>query len=330
MNYRKLGRHGVKVSEISYGSWITGNDGAAEASIACHKRAFDLGINFFDTADAYASGEAEKIVGRVLKDLKRSDIFLATKCFFRMGKGPNDGGLCRKHVREACDASLQRLDTDYIDLLQCHSYDHDTPLDEVCRAFDDLIRQGKLLYWGVSNWSGLQIASASELCERRGFDRPASLQPRYNMFHRDIEKDQLPACAQHGLGIVVYSPLCQGILTGKYAGNRTPEGSRGAGNEQFKNRFLTDYNEAGVRDLGAIAASLGLTLGQLALAWILRKNEISSCIVGASRPEQLDETAKASGITLTEETLARIQAALDKRWAMVLDEDARKLRDGKK
>lgn len=326
MQYRKLGRAGVKVSEISYGSWITGNEGAAEASIACHKRAFDLGINFFDTADAYAAGEAERIVGRVLKELKRSDIFLATKCFFKMGKSPNDGGLCRKHIREACDASLKRLDTDYIDLLQAHSYDHDTPLEETCRAFDDLVRQGKLLYWGVSNWSGLQIASASELCDRRGFDRPASLQPRYNMFHRDIEKDQMPACAQHGLGIVVYSPLCQGILTGKYLGKQAPAGSRGAGNEQFQTRFLTDYNEAGARELSSIAESLGITLGQLALAWILRRSEVSSCIVGASRPEQLDETAKASGIVLSEESLKRIQTVLDKRWALVLTEDAKKLR----
>lgn len=326
MQYRKLGRAGVKVSEISYGSWITGNAGAAEASRACHRKAFELGINFFDTADAYAAGEAEKIVGQVLKDFKRSDIFLATKCFFKMGQGPNDGGLSRKHIHEACEASLRRLDTGYIDLLQAHSYDPDTPLDEVCRAFDDLVRQGKLLYWGVSNWSGLQIASAAELCERRGLDRPASLQPRYNLFHRDIEKDQLPACAQHGLGVVVYSPLCQGILTGKYQGQQAPAGSRGANNEQFKTRFLTAYNEAGVRDLTAIAASLNLTLAQLALAWILRRNEVSSCIVGASRPEQLVETASASGTKLTDETLQRIQTALDRRWAMVLEEDAQKLR----
>jgi len=325
MHYRKLGRAGVKVSEISYGSWITSNKGAAETSIACHKRAFDLGINFFDTADAYAAGEAETIVGQVLKELKRSDIFLATKCFFKMGQGPNDGGLSRKHVREACDASLKRLGTDYIDLLQAHSYDNDTPIDEICRGFDDLVRAGKLLYWGVSNWSGLQIASAAELCTRRGFDLPASLQPCYNMFRREIEKDQVPACAQHGLGIVVYSPLCQGLLTGKYKGKQAPSGSRGADNEQFQSRFLTEYNELGVRGLTEIAKSLDLTLSQLALAWILRLPEISSCIVGASRPEQIDETVKASGVKLSPEIIAKIQQVLDQRWALVLAEDSKKL-----
>ncbi|MBI3831588.1 MAG: aldo/keto reductase family protein [Planctomycetes bacterium] len=326
MLYRRLGKAGVKVSEISYGSWITSHKDAEAASIACHRRAFDLGINFFDTADAYAAGEAERIVGKVLKDLKRSAIFLATKCYFKMGQGPNDGGLSRKHLREACDESLRRMGVEYIDLLQAHSYDNETPLEETCRGFDDLVRQGKLLYWGVSNWSGLQIASAAELCERRGFDRPASLQPRYNMLHRDIEKDQMPGCAQHGLGIVVYSPLCQGVLTGKYQGKHAPAGSRGAGNEQFQTRFLTDYNEAGVRGLTEIAQGLKLTLSQLALAWILRRPEISSCIVGASRPEQLDETAKASGVKLDEKALAEIQRVLDRRWALVLEEDAKKLR----
>ena len=326
MNYRQLGRHGVKVSEISYGSWLTGKEGSAEASSACHRRAVELGINFFDTADAYAAGEAERIVGRVLKDLKRSGIFLATKCYFHMGQGPNDGGLSRKHVREACDASLQRLGTDYIDLLQAHSYDDDTPLEEVCRGFDDLVRQGKLIYWGISNWSGLQIAGAAGLCERLGYDRPASLQPRYNMFHRDIEKDQMPACARHGLGIVVYSPLCQGVLTGKYADKRAPQGSRGAESENFRKRYLTDYNEFGVQGLSEIAQGLNITLSQLALAWVLRRPEVSSCIVGASRPEQLDETAKASGIKLDEDALTSIQRVLDRRWAMVLEEDAQKLR----
>lgn len=326
MQYRNLGKAGVKVSELALGSWITaGGKYPVENAIAAHKKAFELGINMFDTADAYAAGQAEEIVGRALRELPRHQVVLATKLGFGMGGGANDRGFGRKHLREACEASLKRLGVDYIDLYQAHLYDSSAPLEEQCRGFDDLVRQGKILYWGVSNWSGAQIIEALALCDARGYDRPVSLQPRYNLFARDLEKDQLPVCGKYGLGLVVYSPLSQGLLTGKYLAG-VPAGSRGENNANFASRFLTPYNERAVRELRQLAAEAGLTLAQLALAWALRLPEMSAAIVGASQPGQLDETVKASGAKLPDEVLAKIQAALDRRWALVLEEDAAKLK----
>ena len=327
MNYRRLGRAGLKVSEIAFGNWITaGGKNSIEDSMACHRKAFDLGINCFDTADCYAGGQAEEVLGRVLQDLSRKDLVLATKCCVPMGKGPNDGGLSRKHVREACEASLRRLKTEYIDLYQAHDFDAATPSEEICRAFDDLIRQGKIVYWGLSNWDSAQTRDAVAICDARGFDRPVGSQPRYSLFYREIEKDLLSVCAQWGIGFIVYSPLCQGLLSGKYAGGKVPPNSRAGQSENYRRRFLTPYNETAVEGLSALAKESALSLSQLALAWILRRPEMSAAIVGASRPEQLEDNAKASGVKLDEELLARIQVILDRRWATILEEDAAKLR----
>jgi len=331
MQYRRLGRAGVKVSEIAYGSWITaGGSYSPDDSIACHKRAFELGINLFDTADVYQSGQAEEIVGQVLQSIPRKNVVLATKLGFGFNKSPNGRGGCRKHVMEACHDSLRRLKTDYIDLYQIHFYDSDTPLDETCRAFDDLCRQGKIIYWGISNWSGQQIKDAAALCQARGFDLPASLQPRYNMFVRQPEKDEFPACAAHGLGIIVYSPLAQGLLTGKYAAGAVPSGSRADTNADFRKRYLVEYNQLAVKELLDLAASAGMPLTRLALAWVLANKDVSAAIVGATKPAQLEESVTASGQTLNADLMTKIQKILDRRWALVLEDDARTLRSNAK
>lgn len=327
MLYRRLGRAGLKISELAYGSWVTaGGKYPLDISVATHRKAFELGINTFDTADVYNQGQAEQALGTALKGWNRRDVVLATKCAGSMGAGPNDAGLSRKHVREACDASLRRLGTDYIDLYQAHRFDEQTPLEETCRAFHDLIRAGKILYWGVSNWSGAQIAGATGMCGAFGYDPPASLQPRYNLFAHEVEQDQLPVCEKLGMGVIVYSPLCQGVLTGKYLAG-TPAGSRAGDRDDFK-RFLTPYNHQAVQELAALAETSGLTLAQMSLAWILRTNTVSAPIVGASRPEQLDELVKASGVKLPADMLAGIQKVLDRRRALILEEDARALRAG--
>jgi len=325
MQYRRLGRAGMKVSELAFGSWITaGGNYPLEVSVATHRKAFELGINTFDTADVYNQGQAEQAVGLALKDWVRTEVVLATKCAFSMGPGPNEAGLSRKHVREACDASLRRLGTEYIDLYQTHRFDDQTPLEETCRAFDDLVRAGKILYWGVSNWSGAQIAGAVGICGACGYDAPVSLQPRYNLFMREIEPDPLSVCDKLGLGIIVYSPLCQGLLTGKYR-TGIPQGSRAESRDEFR-RLLTPYNQQAVQELSLLAQAAGLTLAQMALAWVLRTKAISAAIVGASRPEQLAELVAASGVNLSGDLLAGIQKVLDRRRAAILEEDARALR----
>jgi aryl-alcohol dehydrogenase-like predicted oxidoreductase len=330
MNYRRLGRSGLKVSEISYGSWTTaGGKYPPEVSIACHKRAFELGINLFDTADVYQAGQAEEIVGQVVQSLPRNEVVIATKLGFGSDKGPNGRGASRKHVFESCHSSLRRLKTDRIDLYQLHIPDTDTPLDETCRAFDDLARQGKIIYWGVSNWSGHQIKDAVTLCQSRGFDQPASLQPSYSMFKRHSEKDEFPACAAHGLGVIVYSPLAQGVLTGKYSGGNVPSGSRASLNgESFRKHYFAEYNQIAVKELLEVAAAAGMPLTRLALAWVLANQHISSAIVGATSPAQIEETATASGVQLSPDVMSQIQKILDRRWALVLEDDARTLRSG--
>jgi len=327
MRYRKLGRAGIKVSELALGSWITaGGNYPSEVSIATHCRAFELGINTFDTADTYHRGQAEQVVGQALKGWTRPSVVLATKCAGTVGEGPNDTGLGRKHIRESCDGSLRRLGTDYIDLYQTHRFDDQTPLEETCRAFDDLVRAGKILYWGVSNWTGAQMAEAVGICKACGYDAPVSLQPRYNLFHRDIEADQLPVCERLGLGVLAFSPLCQGVLTGKYCAG-VPAGSRAATREDFLQRHLVPYNQQAVQELLALASAAGMTLAQMSLAWLLRTDVLSAAIVGASRPEQLDELAAASGKTLSADLLAEIQKILERRRAAVLADDARALRE---
>lgn len=315
MKYRKLGKYGVKVSEVSLGSWLTFGGATEDAQAkACVEKAFDLGINFFDTANVYARGAAEEFLGQALAPYKRDDLFVATKVFFPMGDGPNDRGLSRKHIMEQCHASLKRLKMDYVDLYQCHRYDSETPLEETLMALDDLVKQGKILYYGVSQWSAGQIAHAVDLARGRNLNAPVSNQPVYNMLNRDLEKDVLPLCGREGIGQVVYSPLAQGLLTGKYKpGQPVPEGTRAADPRQnmFLNKGELDQNTlTKVQNLAPIAERLGITMSQLALAWCLRRPEVSSVIIGASRPEQVEDNAGASGVVLSPQDIADIDAAL--------------------
>jgi voltage-dependent potassium channel beta subunit len=315
MQYRQLGRSGLKISEIGLGSWLTygHREVPDDQARACVRKAMDLGINFIDTADVYASGAAETFLGQELKQFCRSSIVLATKCHGRMGDGPNDRGGSRKHVMEACEASLQRLQTDYLDLYQCHMYDSETPVEETVRAMDDLIRQGKVLYWGVSNYSAAQLREALMACEAGRLYRPISHQPRYNMLQRDdIEKELIHVCGQEGLGLVVYCPLAQGVLTGKYSGGKRPKGSRGArrGPVGSLDRLLAPQTLKKVDALQPIAKRLRLSLAQLALAWCLRQWQLGCVIIGATRPEQIEENCGAAGIKLDATALERIEAVL--------------------
>ena len=315
MEYRRLGGSGVKVSEISLGSWLTyGGSVAEEQATACVHRAYELGINFFDTANVYMRGAAEEIVGSALKGFDRDSYFLATKVYFPMGEGPNDRGLSRKHITEQCHASLRRLGTDYVDLYQCHRYDEGVPLEETLRTLDDLVRQGKVLYVGVSEWTADQIADALRLAKEMNLDRIVSNQPRYNMIQRQIEAEVVPLSEREGVGQVVFSPLAQGVLTGKYRPGEAPEqGTRAADPES--NRFMQELmNEeilSAVEGLRAVAQEAGLTMPQLALAWVLRQRNVSSAIIGASRPEQVDDNASASGVELPPDALRKIDGILD-------------------
>ncbi len=314
MNYRRLGRAGVKVSEISLGSWLTyGGSVGRDTAIACVHRAYELGVNFFDTANVYDRGAAETVLGQAIKSFPRDSYVLATKAFWPMGDGPNDRGLSRKHIIEQCNASLQRLGVDYVDLWQCHRYDPETPLDETLRAIDDLIRQGKVLYAGVSEWSAVQIANALHAADRMGLDRIVSNQPQYSMLERYIEPDIIPLCEREGVGQIVWSPLGQGMLTGKYKqGEAAPAGTRAASDRTAKiiGRLMTEENFARVEKLRTIANRRDISLAQLALAWILRQSNVSSAIIGASRPEQIEENVKASGVVLTPGELDEITAIL--------------------
>jgi len=312
MQYRKLGRTGLKVSEISLGSWLTyGN--AIEADIAERTidKAYELGVNFFDTANVYARGAAERIVGQALKKYPRESYVLATKVFGQMGDGPNDRGLSRKHIMEQANASLQRLGMDYVDIYYCHRYDTDTPLDETLRALDDLVRQGKVLYVGVSEWTATQMADALHVADRYLLDRIVVNQPIYNILNRYIEKEVIPLGVERGISQVVFSPLAQGLLTGKYRkGEPLPAASR-ATDERSKGsieRLLSDEMLTKTAQLSTLASELGIPLSRLALAWILRQPNVASALIGASRPEQVEENVSASGTVLTDEVLQQIEA----------------------
>ena len=313
MEYRRLGKTGLKVSEISLGSWLTyGGYVEEQNATASIDKAYDLGINFFDTANVYMRGEAEIVVGKALNKHARDSYVLATKVFWPMGDGPNDRGLSRKHIIEQCNASLKRLNTEYVDIYYCHRFDPETPLEETLRALDDLVRQGKVLYVGVSEWTAEQITEAVHLADKKLLDRIVVNQPQYSMLERYIEKEVLPVSEKHGIGQVVWSPLAQGVLTGKYQkGGQIPAGSRAA-QEKFKSLFglLTDANLDKVEKLKEVAADNEISLPTLALAWILRQPNVASALVGASRPEQVEENVKASGVKLNDETLARIEDIL--------------------
>ncbi|MCU9614969.1 aldo/keto reductase family protein [Caldibacillus lycopersici] len=313
MEYRRLGNTGLKVSEISLGSWLTyGGYVEENNATASIDKAYELGINFFDTANVYMRGEAEKVVGKALSKYDRSSYVLATKVFGKMGDGPNDAGLSRKHIMEQCHASLKRLGTDYIDIYYCHRYHPETPLEETLRALDDLVRQGKVLYFGVSEWTAEQMSEAVHIADKKLLDRIVVNQPNYSMLHRNIEKEIIPVSEKHGIGQVVFSPLAQGVLTGKYKkGEAAPAGSRAAQESiQSMNHVLTEENLEKVENLKKIAETENLTLSQLAIAWILRQPNVASALVGASRPEQLEENVKASGVKLKEETLQQIEEIL--------------------
>ncbi|BFT70201.1 aldo/keto reductase family protein [Paenibacillus sp. P36] len=313
MKYRKLGLSGLKVSEISLGSWLTyGGYVERENAVNSIHKAYELGINFFDTANVYERGEAEKVVGEVLKNYPRHSYVLATKVFGSMGDGPNDRGLSRKHIFEQLHASLQRLGTDYVDVYYCHRYDKETPIEETLRALDDLVTQGKVLYVGVSEWTAAQMAQALAVADKYLLDRIIVNQPIYNLFNRYIEKEVIPLGEQQGIGQVVFSPLAQGLLTGKYKSvSDIPQDSRAAKLDNFR-KGLTEENIAKVQQLEAVASDLNMTIGNLALAWILRQSNVSSALVGASRPAQVEDNAKASEITLSSDVLERVEAIMTK------------------
>ena len=311
MNYRRLGTTGLKLSEIGLGGWLTfGNAIEASTARAVMNKAFDSGINFLDTANAYAGGKCEEAWGELLREKRRSDYVLATKVFFPIGNGPNDRGLSRKHVMEQCHASLRRLRTEYLDLYQCHRFDEETPLEETIRTMDDLVRQGKVLYWGFSEWTVEQIEKCLKLCGDR-FERPRSSQPQYNLIQRNIENGVMPLCHSAGIGQVCFSPLAQGVLSGKYKPRHPfPPDSRAVDARQnhFIKRMLDDKDLLEkVQRLVPIAQEQGCSVAQMSLAWILRRTEVTSCIIGATKPRQIEENAEASGITLDEETVRRME-----------------------
>ncbi|MFC4320449.1 aldo/keto reductase family protein [Litchfieldia salsa] len=315
MQYRRLGNSGLKVSEIGLGSWLTyGKAVGDQTAHDCIHKAYELGINFFDTANAYENGQAEVVLGEALKAYSRNSYVVATKLFFPMGDGPNDKGLSRKHIIEQCDASLKRLGLDYIDLYQCHRFDPNVPMEETLYALHDLVIQGKILYAGVSEWTGSQIEKAVGIQKAEHLRPIISNQPIYNMIERYIEEDVLPVCEQSGIGQVVFSPLAQGVLTGKYKPNADkPLDSRAANdttNGVINSYFRNDVLEC-VEKLNNLASEQNLSLSQLALAWILRKPGVSSAIIGASRPQQIEENVKAVGIKLDSEVLKQIEVILE-------------------
>lgn len=315
MQYRNLGKWGLKVSEIALGSWMTDLSGpaAAETAKQCIRAAFDAGVNFFDCADAYSGGEAEKFLGKALKDYPRSAYVVSSKVFFPAGPGANDWGLSRKHIVEQLDKTLKNMQLDYIDMYFCHRFDPTTPVEETMQALSDMVAAGKVLYYGVSEWSPVQITEAVAAAKEMHLWPMNVIQPQYNMADRYIEDEIVAICRKNGIGIVPFSPLAQGLLTGKYRkGQPLPLGSRATHQADRQiNALLTDENLGKVEKLSAIAADLGVPLSVLALAWILRLPEISSVITGASRPEQIDANVAASGLTIPDGVLKEIDAILD-------------------
>jgi aryl-alcohol dehydrogenase-like predicted oxidoreductase len=310
MKTRRIGESGLEVSEIALGSWLNfGSSSDVSDTTKVIEHAFDLGVNFFDTADVYSSGHAEEVLGRALRPIPRHQLVIATKCFFPMSYRPNDRGLSREHLFESVDASLNRLETDYLDLHQCHRFDPETPLAETVRAYDDLIQMGKVLYWGVSEWTAQQIALACKIADQMSACRPISNQPGYSILRRGIERTVLPECKRQGMGQVVFSPLAQGVLTGKYCRGAMPEGSRAthATRGRFMGNLLAADELERVESLIPLAEAIGISLPQLALAWCLRDTGISSVIVGASQPYQLDDNCSASGIVLPPEAIQQIE-----------------------
>ena len=315
MEFRYLGRSGLKISEICYGNWLThGSQVENEAALACVRAALDVGITTFDTADVYANTKAESVLGEALAGERRESLEIMTKVYWPTGpRGHNDMGLSRKHIMESINGSLRRLNTDYVDVYQAHRFDLETPLEETMRAFADVVRSGKALYIGVSEWTAEQIRAAHALSTQLGFQL-ISNQPQYSALWRVIEGEVVPTCQELGLSQVVWSPVAQGILTGKYLpGQPAPEGSRATDEKGGKNmigRFMNDTLLERVQKLQPIASDLGLTMAQLAVAWVLANDNVACAIVGASRPEQVTANAEASGVKLSAEVLGAIDSAL--------------------
>ncbi|HEY8740619.1 MAG TPA: aldo/keto reductase family protein [Candidatus Dormibacteraeota bacterium] len=314
MEYRHLGRSGVRLSTVGLGSWLTyGNQVDREMSSATIKRAFELGVNFFDTADIYHVGAGETELGLALEGIPRSDYVLATKVYWPMSDNANNRGLSRKHIMESIDKSLQRLKTDYVDIYQCHRYDEETPLDETLRVLDDLVTAGKVLYTGISEWKPAQVKAAVDYADKHDLDRIVSSQPQYNLLWRVIEKELIPLCEKEGIGQVVWSPLAQGVLSGKYQpGKPLPPDSRGADERASGpiQGYLQENILKAVQGLRPIADAAGITMAQMAIAWVLRQPNVTSAITGATRPAQVEENVKAADIKLDAATLSAIDEAL--------------------
>jgi aryl-alcohol dehydrogenase-like predicted oxidoreductase len=315
MEFRHLGRSGLYVSEISYGNWLThGSQVEEDAALACVRAALDAGITTYDTADVYAGTRAESVLGKALQGVRRESYELFTKVFWPVGPGRNDRGLSRKHMMEGVNGSLRRLQTDYVDLYQAHRYDHDTPLEETMQAFADIVRAGKALYIGVSEWRAEEIRAAAELASDLRVPL-VSNQPQYNMLWRVIEAEVIPTCEELGIGQIVWSPIAQGVLTGKYQpGQAPPPGSRATdekGGADMVSRFLDEDVLTRVQQLKPVADDAGLSLAQLAVAWVLQNPNVSSAIIGATRPEQVTENVKAAGVKLDAGLLKRIDEILD-------------------
>ena len=315
MEYRRLGSSGMYVSEITYGNWIThGSQVEQDAAIKCVRTALECGITTFDTADVYAGTRAETVLGKALKGVRRESYELLTKVYWPTGAGKNDRGLSRKHIMESVNASLKRLQTDHIDLYQFHRFDYETPLEESLSAFDDLIRQGKVFYIGFSEWSATEITSALKIQEKMSYNKFVSSQPQYSMLWRVIESQVVPACKANGIGQIVWSPIAQGALSGKYLpGKKPPAGSRATdkkGGANMISRWMRDEVLSAVQKLKPIAESVDLTLSQLAIAWVLQNPNVSSAIIGATKPAQIKENVKASGVKLNERTMREIDQVL--------------------
>ncbi|PTQ51645.1 MAG: Potassium channel beta chain [Brockia lithotrophica] len=311
LEYRRMGKSGLKLSAIGLGSWFTyGSKTDRETAIRTIRRAYELGVNHFDTADVYARGEAERIVGDALRAFPRETYVLATKVYWPTGETVTERGLSRKHIVESIDASLRRLGLEYVDVYYAHRFDPETDLEETLRAFDDLVRAGKVLYIGVSMWSVEQLKAARDLAEKLLLHPIAVDQPEYNLLRRDIEGDVLPYARSQGLGVVVYSPLAQGVLTGKYRPGQAPPPSSRAADPRMRGvveRYLDEVTLRRVERFAALARNAGVTPSQLALAWVLRRPEVTSALVGASRPEQLEENLGALEVRLTDDILAAVE-----------------------
>ena len=314
MNYRNLGKWGLKVSEVSLGSWVTDLTGteAEKTALATVNAAFDAGVNFFDCADAYSGGAAERFLGKALKEHSRSEYVVSSKVFFPMGRGANDWGLSRKHIVEQIDRTLKNMQLDYLDLYFCHRFDPTTPIEETMQTLSDLVAAGKVLYYGVSEWSPVQITEAIAVTKELRLRPLSVIQPQYHMMDRYIEDEIMGICEKNGVGIVTFSPLAQGLLTGKYRkGQPLPEGSRATWQADKQiNNLLTEDNLDKVERLLKVADALGVPLSVLALAWILRKKQVTSVITGASKPSQLEANVKASGFSIPGDALDEIEDIL--------------------